>query len=193
LETAPSSQAATRPPREDAAAPASPIRLEVRGLRVRRGERVVGPLDLRVGLGEIVLLEGPSGAGKSSVLAALLGFADCEGEILVGGAPSEHARTAIAWAGQRPGLLSGTVAENVALGDPRPDAELVAECLAAAQAADIPPDLGLGAAGSGLSGGQAQRVAIARAFYRLRSGHACVLALDEPAAALDAATEAGLW
>ena len=47
--------------------------------------------------------------------------------------------------------------------------------------------------GAGLSGGQAQRVAVARAFYRHLRAMAPVIALDEPSAALDAVTEAGLW
>ncbi len=167
--------------------------LQTRGLRVPRGERTIGPVDLAVGQEEIVLLEGPSGAGKSSVLAALLGFAEHEGEITLDGMPVPHVRDVLAWAGQRPGLLSGTVTENIALGDPEPDAELVAACLEAAQAPDIRLDLELGTGGSGLSGGQAQRVAVARALYRVRRGRARILALDEPSSALDAHTEAALW
>src|SRR5690606_7992581 len=99
----------------------------------------------------------------------------------------------IAWAGQTPGLLSGTVLDNIALGDAAPDAARAAECLAAAQASDIPLGLELGAGGSGLSGGQAQRVAVARALYRVRAGRAGILVLDEPSSALDSVTEAGLW
>lgn len=166
--------------------------LRVRGLRMRRGEHEIGPVDLAVDAGEIVLLSGASGAGKSSVIAALLGFADAEGEILVEGAPAANARDVLAWAGQRPGLMSGSVGANVALGAADPDPALVDRCLADALV-DVPAALELGAAGSGLSGGQAQRVAVARALYRLRTGRARVLALDEPSSALDAATEAGLW
>ncbi|MFT4211590.1 MAG: thiol reductant ABC exporter subunit CydD [Microbacterium sp.] len=166
--------------------------VRVRGLRVPRGERTIGPVDLEVRAGEVVLLEGPSGAGKSSVIAALLGFADAEGDITVAGAPASDARRVLAWAGQRPGLMSGTVADNVALGDAAHDAQLVEECLADALV-DVPADLELGGLGAGVSGGQAQRVAVARALYRLRRGRARVLALDEPSSALDAGTEAGLW
>ncbi|WP_292870052.1 thiol reductant ABC exporter subunit CydD [Microbacterium sp.] len=175
--------------------PSRPPILEARGLRVRYGELLLPPVDVAVGAGEIVLLEGPSGAGKSSVLAALLGFVDHEGTVIVHGRTTDaaSARGVLAWAGQRPGLLAGTVRENVALGADAVDDPLVRGCLDAAQAGDI--DLGreLGAGGSGLSGGQAQRVAVARALYRRRSGRAEVLALDEPSSALDAATEAALW
>ncbi|WP_238702582.1 thiol reductant ABC exporter subunit CydD [Microbacterium caowuchunii] len=168
--------------------------LEMRGLTVRRGDRVIGPVDLRLDAGEVVLLEGPSGSGKSSVLAALLGFAPFEGTLRVAGRPAREtaARGILSWCGQQPGLMSGPVAENVALGDAEPDPALVARCLADA-GADVATTLVLGQSGSGLSGGQAQRVAIARALYRFRSGRARVLALDEPSSALDSETEARLW
>jgi ATP-binding cassette subfamily C protein CydD len=165
----------------------------VRGLAVRRGERMLPPVDLAVEATRVVWLRGPSGAGKSSVVAALLGFAPYEGVILVGGEGSADARAALAWAGQRPGLVSGSVAANVALGASTVDTALVRACLADAQAADVDPELELGVGGAGLSGGQAQRVAVARALYRLRTGPAGVLVLDEPSSALDATTEAALW
>jgi ATP-binding cassette subfamily C protein CydD len=168
--------------------------LRVRDLRIPRGDRVIGPIELDLSPGEVVLLEGPSGAGKSSILAALLGFAEHTGRIEVDGAPTTDAaaRAVLAWAGQRPGLVTGTVAENVALGDDAPDAALVARCLADA-VADVDGALTLGVSGAGLSGGQAQRVAVARALYRMRRRGTPVLALDEPTSALDARTEAALW
>lgn len=174
------------------AAGAGPL-LELRGFRVQRGERMLAPVDLELRAGEVVLIEGPSGAGKSSILAALLGFAAHAGTLRVAGADAADARAALAWAGQRPGLISGTVRENVALGAAAPDDALVRRCLADAQAGDIPPERELGVQGSGLSGGQAQRVALARALYRLRATDAAVLALDEPTSALDPGTEAAVW
>ncbi|UIN31434.1 thiol reductant ABC exporter subunit CydD [Microbacterium binotii] len=182
-----------------APAPATPpttagplLRLD--DLRVPRGDREIGPIDLELSAGEVVLLEGPSGAGKSSILAALLGFAEYTGRIEVAGsrATDTAARGILAWAGQRPGLVSGSVAENVALGGEHPDEALVARCLADA-VADVDGALSLGVAGAGLSGGQAQRVAVARALYRMRRRGTPVLALDEPTSALDARTEAALW
>ncbi len=162
-------------------------------LRVRRSARTLGPVDLTLTPGRITWLRGPSGAGKSSILAALLGFAPHEGEITADGRSVAHARESIAWAGQRPGLLAGTVAANVALGEDETDPARVTACLADAEAGEIDPDLVLGAGGAGLSGGQAQRVAVARALYRVRSGRAHLLVLDEPTSALDADTEERLW
>ncbi len=49
------------------------------GLRVRRGERMLPPVDLTAAPGTVTLIEGPSGAGKSSVFAALRGAAPFDG------------------------------------------------------------------------------------------------------------------
>lgn len=184
--------AASAVPAATAAVRTPGSRLDVRGVRVRRGERTLAPVSLSVSPGRIVVVEGPSGSGKSSLVAALLGFAPFEGEVSLDGAAVSDARDAIAWAGQRPGLVAGSVAENVALGA-APDADAVGAALADAQAADVDPALVLGAGGSGLSGGQAQRVAIARALYRLRTTRARLLVLDEPSSALDPDTEAAVW
>ncbi|MCR2815239.1 thiol reductant ABC exporter subunit CydD [Microbacterium jiangjiandongii] len=188
----------TRSSGEDAAAEAGGAAsgpLVLRNLRVRYGERTLAPVDLRADAGELVLLEGPSGAGKSSVFAALRGAAGFDGEATLGGVPLTRLRPDrwLAWAGQQPGLISGTVAENVALGEPAPDPATVARALTLAGAVDVDPARELGVQGAGLSGGQAQRVAVARAIHRHLSGAASVLALDEPSAALDAQTEDLLW
>lgn len=167
--------------------------LALADVSVRYGDRVLPPVSLTAEAGTVTLIEGPSGSGKSSLFAALRGAADFDGSVTVGEAdvralaPSDW----MAWAGQRPGLIRGTVAENVALGQ-QPDAARVSRALAAAQADTIDPTLALGVQGSGLSGGQAQRVAVARALYRLDDG-VRVLALDEPSSALDAETEEALW
>lgn len=212
-------------PRAEGAAPAidpplvtsPPVttgRLEVRDLRVRRGALVLPPVSLTAAPGTVTLIEGPSGSGKSSLLAALRGAAGFEGEATVDGMPVSTLSPAqwLAWAGQQPGLIAGTIADNVTLGDPSTgsgtetragtgaraetgtDASaLVARALDLAQAGDLDPARELGVQGAGLSGGQAQRVAVARAIHRHLRGMAPVLALDEPSSALDAETEAALW
>lgn len=157
------------------------------------GREVVCGFSAQVAPGTLAVLSAPSGAGKSSLVAAALGFTAHSGRIAAGGHEDVAGRRdAIAWAGQRPGLLSGTVAANVALGDPEPSSRGIADALRAAAAAELSPDLVVGAGGAGLSGGQAQRVAVARALYRLRSRRCPVLILDEPTSALDAATESEL-
>ena len=165
--------------------------LSVRDLSVRD----LPPVSFTAHPGTVTLIEGPSGAGKSSVLAALRAAAPYSGEITIDGDDAARRPSSgwLAWAGQQPGLIAGTVADNVTLGDPASAPDLVRRALDLAGADGIPADLVLGVQGSGLSGGQAQRVAVARAFHRHLRGLAPVVALDEPSAALDVETEAALW
>ncbi|MEV8215519.1 thiol reductant ABC exporter subunit CydD [Leifsonia sp. NPDC077715] len=157
------------------------------------GREVVGAFSAVVAPETLAVLRAPSGSGKSTLLAATLGFVPYEGRILVDGRAELSARRdGIAWAGQRSGLMAGTIASNVALGDPSPSATRVAAALREAAADELDPATPVDAGGAGLSGGQAQRVAVARALYRLRSSGCPVLLLDEPTSALDAATEARL-
>ncbi|WP_127476702.1 thiol reductant ABC exporter subunit CydD [Microbacterium sulfonylureivorans] len=184
------------PPRSSDAEPApggSVLRLDA--VRVQRGERMLPPVSLEAAPGTVTLVEGPSGAGKSSLLAALRGAARFEGDAAYGDADVRSLAPAawLAWAGQRPGLIAGPIAVNVALGDTEPDPALVRRALDLACADDLDPARELGVQGAGLSGGQAQRVAVARAFYRRLRGRAGVVALDEPSAALDPDTEDRLW
>ncbi|MCM3615683.1 thiol reductant ABC exporter subunit CydD [Microbacterium enclense] len=176
----------------DADAPALGSTIALDRVRVHREGHALPTVSLSVWPGEIVLVTGPSGVGKSSLIAALLGYASHDGEVRVDGVAVAHARGSVAWAGQRPGLVSGTVADNVALGSPA-DPARIARALADAGAGDLDPAIPLGVGGSGLSGGQAQRVAVARALYRARVTGVPVLVLDEPSSALDADTEAHLW
>jgi len=175
-----------------ATAPTGPDHvLRVQDVRVRD----LPPVTLDARSGEIVLIEGPSGAGKSSLLHALLGFAPATGRIEFDGvAAASLAPSAwLGWAGQRAGLAAGTVAENIRLGDDDMPERTVREALALVGLGALDPARMLGVQGAGLSGGQAQRVAVARALARHLRGHAPVLALDEPSAALDADAEAHLW
>jgi ABC-type multidrug transport system fused ATPase/permease subunit len=88
-------------------------------------------------------------------------------------------------------LFHGTIAENIALGDPSPDRARVERAAKAAHVMEfsrgLPEglDAPVGDGGGKLSGGQRQRVALARALYR----DAEVLILDEATSALDAESE----
>lgn len=152
-------------------------------LSVVRGPRTVGPISFDVQPGEMVALVGPSGSGKSTLVATVLGFvAPASGQL--------ERPERLAWVGQRPGLLQGSIAFNVSLGDEDPDLGLVRRALASVGLGDLRTEQALGPQGSGLSGGQAQRVAIARALYRTWRTDAEALVCDEPSSALDAESEA---
>lgn len=164
--------------------------LTVENLRVRD----LPPVSFAAEPGTITLIEGPSGSGKTSLLAALRGAVAFEGAAALGGVDVRELSAAdwTAWAGQTPGLMQGTIAANVSLGDAEPDEARVRGALDAA-CADLDPELELGVQGNGLSGGQAQRVAVARALYRQVGDARRVLLLDEPSSALDPDTEQRLW
>jgi ATP-binding cassette subfamily C protein CydD len=148
--------------------------------------------------GDRIVLTGPSGAGKSSLLALLLRFAaPAEGRITAGPDAVDIAdvdlaawRRQIAWVPQHPHLFDGTVASNIALGQPDATAAGIARAAAAAGAAGFIEMLpggyqaALGERGARLSAGQRQRIALARAFLR----DAPLLLLDEPVAHLDPIT-----
>ncbi|MFJ3922403.1 thiol reductant ABC exporter subunit CydD [Streptomyces sp. NPDC090022] len=181
----------------------STLSLAFEGVTVRypgRAEASPGPVSLTVAPGECVALTGPSGVGKSTLLSVLLGFVEpTAGRVRVGGVDLaelswEQWREQVAWVPQRPHLFAGTIAENVRLARPRATDEEVARALRDAGAWEfvsaLPRGAGtaLGEGGLGLSAGQRQRLALARAFLADRP----VLLLDEPTAALDGETEAGV-
>ncbi|MHB1009520.1 MAG: thiol reductant ABC exporter subunit CydD [Propionibacteriaceae bacterium] len=160
------------------------------------GEEVaLPPTSFTLARGEVVALSGPSGCGKSTLLSALLGFVTpTGGSVSVGGVSPDQAggrawRRRFAYVPQRPGLVVGTVADNVRLADPSASDAEVAEVLAAAGAPDLALDHAVGDEAEGLSAGERRRVGIARALLRIRRG-ADVLVLDEPTAGLDADSEA---
>ncbi|MFD3544990.1 thiol reductant ABC exporter subunit CydD [Streptomyces sp. NPDC058655] len=181
----------------------TPLRIEFDRVAVRyegRGGDSPGPVSLAVEPGECVALTGPSGAGKSTLLQVLLGFtAPTAGRVRIGGvdlallAPDQW-RERIAWVPQRPHLFAATIAENVRLARSGASDADVVQALQDAGAwefvAELPRGMetALGEGGTGLSAGQRQRLALARAFLADRP----VLLLDEPTAALDGETEAGV-
>ncbi|MFD6113362.1 thiol reductant ABC exporter subunit CydD [Streptomyces yangpuensis] len=181
----------------------APLRIEIDGVAVRyegRDEDSPRPVSLTVAPGECVALTGPSGAGKSTLLQVLLGFVrPTAGRVRIAGVDlaelsPEHWRERIAWVPQRPHLFAGTVAENVRLARPGAGEGEVTAALKDAGAWEFVSALPrgaetlLGEGGVGLSAGQRQRLALARAFLADRP----VLLLDEPTAALDGETEAGI-
>ena len=163
-----------------------------------RPHRVLGGFELELAPGETVALVGESGAGKSTVAALLLGLlAPQDGRVTVGDLDLRDCelagwRAQIAWVPQHPALLRGTVAANIALGDPgaAPDRIRRAAALAGADRfIDALPDGYETVVGDGarpLSAGERRRIGVARAFLR----DAPLVILDEPTADLDDANAA---
>lgn len=146
--------------------------------------------------GSTTALLGETGAGKSTIMRLMLALLQPDrGEVLIYNADSKtrassRTRCNIVYVPQGNTLLSGTIRENLLLGNPDASDQMIKEALhiAAADFVEALPD-GLdticGEGGAGLSEGQAQRIAIARAF--LHEGG--ILLLDEPTASLDSQTE----
>ena len=153
-------------------------------------------VDLTVLPGEIVALVGASGAGKTTLVNLLPRFVELtDGVLEIDGQDVRHwsvaaLRRQFALVSQHVVMLSGSVAANVALGQPL-DRQRVLDCLAAANLADfvagLPAgmDTEVGHNAMQLSGGQRQRLAIARALYK----NAPILILDEATSALDQQSE----
>lgn len=170
-------------------------RLAVRGLRVRRGGRVVlDGMSFEVASGEVLGLLGPNGAGKTTVFQVLTGLLEPEaGELALDGLPlrpsSGSFRAAIGVVFQEPALDRRlTALENLSLA-----AGLYGVPRAVARAEGLLARFGLadraGEPTARLSGGMRRRVEIARALVHEPS----ILLLDEPTSGLDEAAFRAVW
>ena len=146
--------------------------------------------------GSTTALLGETGVGKSTLMRLVLSLLRPDsGRIVMYNASEEvevspKIRCNIVYVPQGNTLMSGTIRENLLLGDPDASDERLKEVLHMAVAdfvLELPDGLDTicGERGAGLSEGQAQRIAIARAL--LRKGG--LILLDEPTASLDSRTE----
>ncbi|WP_393073838.1 ABC transporter ATP-binding protein [Streptomyces sp. LN704] len=143
---------------------------------------------------------GPSGAGKTTVFSLIERFYDPEsGVITVDGCPLEdwnlsQLRSAIGYVEQDAPVLSGSLRDNLLLGNPEADEAEVTRVVRTTRldglVARLPRGLDtlVGHRGTKLSGGERQRVAIGRALLRRPR----LLLLDEATSQLDAVNEAAL-
>ncbi|MBZ6088136.1 ABC transporter ATP-binding protein/permease [Streptomyces olivaceus] len=143
---------------------------------------------------------GPSGAGKTTVFSLIERFYDPgSGEIALDGRSLAEwelpaLRAAIGYVEQDAPVLSGSLRDNLLLGNPQADEADVVAVLKTTRldglVARLPNGLEtlVGHRGTKLSGGERQRVAVARALLR----HPRLLLLDEATSQLDAVNEAAL-
>ncbi|MFI2719248.1 ABC transporter ATP-binding protein [Streptomyces collinus] len=143
---------------------------------------------------------GPSGAGKTTVFSLIERFYDPEsGVITLDGRDLDdwelpRLRAAIGYVEQDAPVLSGSLRDNLLLGNPEADEDTLARVLKTTRldglVARLPGGLDtlVGHRGTKLSGGERQRVAIARALLRRPR----LLLLDEATSQLDAVNEAAL-
>ena len=149
--------------------------------------------------GTLTVVAGPTGVGKSTIVRLMLGLLKPQsGSVNIYDSKSsckasKPSRGNFRYVPQGNTLMSGTIKENLLLGDASASDERLREALHIAVADfvfDLPDgwDSICGESGSGLSEGQCQRIAIARALLH-RGG---ILLLDESTSSLDPQTEARL-
>ncbi len=186
--------------------PANPLPLErsrgeieFRNVRFayQEGEDVLHDLSFTVAAGEMVAIVGATGAGKTSVISLLNRlYEPQEGEILLDGKEIRLFRQAdlrrqMAVVLQDVFLFSGTVRENISLGNPAITPAMVEEAARRVQADGfirrLPQgyDTEVGERGDLLSVGQKQLLSFARALAH----DPPILILDEATSSVDAETE----
>lgn len=172
------------------------IRLENVSFSYMPGKQVIQDLTMEFGHG-LTALAGETGCGKTTVIRLILGLVKPDrGQVtLFDGRQTlcmdSALRPHLAYVPQGGFLFSGTIRNNLCMGNPQVTDEQMIQALQSVSADFVWEsreglDTELQEGGQGLSGGQIQRLAIARAL--LSGGQ--VLLLDEATSALDEETEA---
>lgn len=179
-----------------------PIRLKEGGIRINdvtyaydEHKIILNHTQYDFPIGSITAILGETGAGKTTLIRLILAlmkpqsgnieFYDAEGHCYVA---SPQTRCNLVYVPQGNTIFSGTIRDNLMLGNPNAtDGQLIdALRIACAEfAIERGLDTTCGELGAGLSEGQAQRISIARALLREGS----ILLLDEATSALDCETE----
>ena len=180
----------------------NPIRLTEGGLDIKdvsyaydEHRTIINHLNFQFPIGSITAIQGETGAGKTTLIRLILALMkpqsgnieiyDANGNCY---AVSPQTRCNLVYVPQGNTIFSGTIHDNLLLGNPSATEEQMHEALRTA-CAEFAIERGLdapcGELGAGLSEGQAQRISIARALLREGS----ILLLDEATSALDSETE----
>jgi ATP-binding cassette subfamily C protein LapB len=162
--------------------------------------RVLDDVSFTIEPGERVAIVGRVGSGKSTIARLILGlYQPSEGQVLIDGADvrqlhPEDLRRNIGTVLQDVTLFSGSIRDNIALGNPLVDDEQVLRLARLSGTHDFVGqlangfDLKLADRGEGLSGGQRQSIAIARALANAPP----MVIFDEATSAMDSQSENAL-
>lgn len=178
-----------------------PIKIENVSYCYGYGKNVLEQINLTIHPGEKLTIVGMSGSGKSTLVKLLVDFFQPnEGQVTINqhnitNIDKKVLRQTINYIPQDPYLFSGTILDNLKLGNRTnvTQSELIKAC----ELAEIKQDIEkmplqfetlLDEEGSTLSGGQKQRLTIARALL----SPAKVLIFDESTSGLDTITESRL-
>ncbi|KAG6478375.1 hypothetical protein ZIOFF_061817 [Zingiber officinale] len=168
----------------------------------RPNKLILKDFSLCMAAGKVYALVGSSGCGKSTILSLVQRFYEplagnkVAGRVLIHGHDVKELdlkflRRNVAAVPQEPALFSGTIDDNLRVGNAEATDEEIIKAASAANAdsfiAQLPEKYStwVGERGVQLSGGQKQRIAIARAILK----NSPILLLDEATSALDSESE----
>ena len=161
-------------------------------------ETVLENFSLKIPFGTHLAIVGETGAGKSTLVNLVCRFYEpTQGQLLIDGRDARERsqlwlHSAIGYVLQTPHLFSGTVRENLLMGNPSATEEQIQEAIRLVSASDVIDrlekglDTDVGEGGDLLSTGEKQLISFARAIL----ADPRILILDEATASVDTMTEA---
>ena len=161
-------------------------------------ENVLEHFNLKIPFGSHIAIVGETGAGKSTLVNLVCRFYEpTEGTLLIDGKDARDRsqlwlHSAIGYVLQNPHLFSGTVRENLLMGNPNATEQQLLEAIKTVSAEDVIAhlenglDTDVGEGGDLLSTGEKQLISFARAIL----ADPRILILDEATASVDTMTEA---